>query len=139
MRDGVRLAIDVYLPSDLAAGTRLPTILEQTRYRRSLEPRPELRDSLDQPSGKITAFVSRGYAYVIVDVRGSGASFGSRPVELGPTEVRDGRDVVDWIIRQPWSTGSVGATGVSYVGSTAELLLVNRHPAVRCNTSFGGT
>lgn len=131
MRDGVRLAIDVYLPRTLEPGTRLPTILEQTRYRRSLEPRPELRDSLDRPSSRITAFVSRGYAYVVVDVRGSGASFGSRNVELGPVEVGDGRDVVDWIIGQPWSDGKVGATGISYVGTTAELLLVNRHPAVK--------
>ncbi len=131
MRDAVRLAIDIYLPRALVQGTRLPTILEQTRYRRSLEPRPELRDSLDRPSGKITAFVTRGYAYVVVDVRGSGASFGSRNIELGPVEVRDGHEIVDWIVRQPWSDGKVGATGVSYVGTTAELLLVNRHPAVK--------
>ncbi len=131
MRDGVRLAIDVYLPQALEPDTRLPTILEQTRYRRSLEPRRELRDSLDRPSRRTAAFVTRGYAYVIVDVRGSGASFGSRNIELGPMEVADGKDVVDWIIRQPWSSGKVGATGISYVGSTAELLLVNRHPAVR--------
>ncbi len=131
MRDGVRLAIDVNLPRSMEAGTRLPTILEQTRYRRSLQPRPEFRDSLDGPGRRVSAFVSRGYAYVIVDVRGTGASFGSRDVELGPIEVADGSDVVDWIIRQPWSDGKVGATGVSYVGTTAELLLVNRHPAVR--------
>ncbi|MGQ0540045.1 MAG: CocE/NonD family hydrolase [Gemmatimonadaceae bacterium] len=131
MRDGVRLALDIYHPRSLEPGKRLPTILEQTRYRRSLEPRPELRDSLDRPSAKITAFVSSGYAYVVVDVRGTGASFGSRNIELGPVEVRDGYEIVDWIIRQSWSDGKVGATGVSYVGTTAELLLVNRHPAVK--------
>ncbi len=75
--------------------------------------------------------MTRGYAYVIVDVRGSGASFGSRRGELVPLEARDGKDVVDWIVSHPWSDGKVGATGVSYVGTTAELLLVNRHPAVK--------
>ncbi|MGH7718973.1 MAG: CocE/NonD family hydrolase, partial [Gemmatimonadaceae bacterium] len=131
MRDGVRLAIDVYLPRELEPGTRLPTIVEQTRYWRSLQPRPELRDSVDRPGRQIAEFVTRGYAYVVVDVRGSGASFGSRDIEFGDAEIRDGRDVVDWIIRQPWSDGKVGATGISYVGTTAELLLVNRHPAVK--------
>ncbi|MDQ3699168.1 MAG: CocE/NonD family hydrolase [Gemmatimonadota bacterium] len=131
MRDAIRLAIDVYLPHGLEAGARLPTILEQTRYRRSFQFRPELRDSLDRPSARIAEFVTRGYAYVVVDVRGSGASFGSRDIEFGSEEVRDGSDVVDWIVRQPWADGKVGATGISYVGTTAELLLVNRHPAVK--------
>ncbi|MGH9945413.1 MAG: CocE/NonD family hydrolase, partial [Pyrinomonadaceae bacterium] len=133
LRDGVRLAVDVYLPEGLKAGTRLPTILEQTRYRRSFEFQPEVRATADRPAARITEFVTRGYAYVVVDVRGSGASFGNRRAELGPREVRDGSEVVDWIIRQPWSDGKVGATGVSYVGTTAELLLVNRHPAVKAS------
>ena len=37
MRDGVRLAVDVHLPADLAAATKLPTIVEQTRYYRSVQ------------------------------------------------------------------------------------------------------
>ncbi|MGH9753854.1 MAG: CocE/NonD family hydrolase, partial [Blastocatellia bacterium] len=131
LKDGVRLALDIYLPKGLEAGARLPAILEQTRYNRSYEFQPEARDKADRPSQKITEFVTRGYAYVVVDVRGSGASFGNRRAELGPQEVRDGSEVVDWIIGQPWSDGKVGAMGVSYVGTTAELLLVNRHPAVK--------
>lgn len=131
MRDGVRLAADIYLPAGLEPATRLPAILEQTRYHRSIEPRPEFREALGKPSKKIVEFVTRGYAYVVVDVRGTGASFGSRRMELLPEEVRDGKEVVDWIIKQSWSEGKVGATGVSYVGTTAELLLVNTHPAVK--------
>jgi len=131
LRDGVRLAVDVYLPEGLKAGAHLPTILEQTRYRRSFEFQPEVRATADRTPGRVTEFVTRGYAYVIVDVRGSGASFGNRRGELLPLEARDGKDVVDWLIGQPWSNGKVGATGVSYVGTTAELLLVNRHPAVK--------
>ena len=131
LRDGVRLAVDIYLPDRLKAGTKLPTILEQTRYRRSFEFRPQVRETADRPPQRVVEFVTRGYAYVIVDVRGSGASFGSRRGELLPLEARDGKDVVDWIITQTWSDGKVGATGVSYVGTTAELLLVNRHPAVK--------
>jgi putative CocE/NonD family hydrolase len=131
MRDGVRLAIDVYLPTGLEAGTRLPTILEQTRYWRSFDYPPALRDSLDRPAPLVATIVQHGYGYVIVDVRGTGASFGTRKAELGKDEVKDGKDVVDWIIAQPWSNGVVGATGVSYPGSTAELLLANEHRAVK--------
>lgn len=130
LRDGVRLAIDVYLPEGIKADVKLPTILEQTRYRRSFEFQPEVRATADRPPARVKEFVTRGYAYVIVDVRGSGASFGNRQAELGRREVRDGSEVVDWIISQPWSNGKVGATGVSYGGTTAELLLVNRHSAV---------
>jgi putative CocE/NonD family hydrolase len=68
---------------------------------------------------------------VAIDVRGSGASFGHRQQEWSPDEVRDGAEVVDWIIRQPWSNGRVGATGISYEGISSELLLVNQHPAVK--------
>ncbi|MGH2669839.1 MAG: CocE/NonD family hydrolase, partial [bacterium] len=129
LRDGVRLALDVYLPQGLAPGARLPTILEQTRYVRGYELRPEAREG-DRPRRQVTELVTRGYAYVVVDVRGTGASFGSRRAELSQLEVRDGAEVVDWIVAQPWSNGKVGATGISYVGTTAELLLGNRHPSV---------
>src|SRR5262249_22473159 len=39
--------------------------------------------------------------------------------------------IVDWIVAQPWSSGKVGALGISYDGTCAEFLLLNRHPAVR--------
>lgn len=100
LRDSVRLAVDVYLPEGLSARARLPTILEQTRYRRSFEFKPEIRQAMDRPPQRVVEFVTRGYAYVIVDVRGSGASFGNRRGELLPLEARDGKDVVDWIIVQ---------------------------------------
>jgi putative CocE/NonD family hydrolase len=88
-------------------------------------------DLLDVSAETRKAFLSAGYAWIDVDVRGSGASSGTRPCPWWQDEIRDGAELVDWIIRQPWSSGAVGATGVSYAGTTAEFLLVNRHPAVR--------
>ena len=64
-------------------------------------------------------------------MRGSGASFGRRDYPLSPQEVRDGAALVDWIVRQSWSAGMVGATGISYDGTAAEMLLRNHHPAVK--------
>jgi len=131
MRDGVRIAVDIYLPRDIAATDKLPAILHQTSYHRSHAFRWPLGLFLDGPGGLVELFVSRGYAWIDVDVRGSGASFGTRPMPWAPDEVRDGAEIVDWIVRQPWSSGVVGATGISYAGTAAEMLLINRHPAVK--------
>jgi len=134
MRDGVKIAIDVYLPISRQPGEKIPTILGQTRYYRRAIIRPILRFILNliSPFNKmVKRYLSHGYAFVMVDARGSGASFGSRAMEWSPDEVKDGAEVVDWIIAQDWSNGKVGATGVSYDGTAAEMLLINRHPAVK--------
>ncbi|GAB2657214.1 CocE/NonD family hydrolase [Nocardia goodfellowii] len=57
--------------------------------------------------------VQSGYTQVVVDVRGTGFSQGIWQV-FGEREQQDGVEVVEWAARQPWSTGSVGMTGVSY-------------------------
>jgi len=138
MRDGTRIAVDVCLPRGLPSGARVPTILRQTRYyRRFLVRRGAHRvvdaalfDPLNAPMRAL--FTSRGYAWVDVDVRGSGASFGERPCPWWlDGEVRDGAEIVDFIVKQPWSNGRVGSTGNSYDGTTAEFLATNRHEAVR--------
>ncbi|OBC10279.1 serine esterase [Mycobacterium sp. 852013-50091_SCH5140682] len=138
MRDGVQLAVTVHLPV-APTGTPLPTIVHQTRYYRAMELRWPLRmlrggkpfDHIRSTAVCRRRFVAAGYAWVDVDVRGSGASYGHRVCEWSPDEIRDGAEVVDWIVRQPWSDGRVGALGTSYSGAAAELLLVNQHPAVR--------
>jgi len=136
MRDGVRLAIDLHLPADLGA-TQIPAIVRQTRYFRSTEvaawARRLLGDAaLDPTNARMRqTFVTRGYAWIDVDVRGSGASSGVWHSPWSPLEVADGAEVVDWICRQPWSSGVVGATGNSYDGTAAELLATTCHPAVR--------
>lgn len=137
MRDGVRLAVQVVLPRDLASGARIPALLSQTRYWRAMELRapfkwflkpealnPDYRDF--QPF-----FTGRGYALIMVDVRGTGASFGTLPHPWPDDSVEDARVIVDWIVAQPWSNGKVGAHGVSYLGTTAELLVALDHPAVK--------
>lgn len=128
MRDDVKIAADVYLPR---GGENLPTILRQTRYFRRTVMHWPYSLLLGGTRAEIRRFVNGGYAHVVVDARGSGASFGSRQQEWSDDEIRDGGEVVDWIIAQPWSSGKVGATGVSYDGTAAEMLLKNQHPAVK--------
>lgn len=125
MRDGVPIAIDIMRPGDAAPGERFPTVLIMARYWRSFALRglaPRNRAPIG-PRDPIADFlVARGYAVVIVDSRGSGASGGSTPYPLNDDELRDYAEVVDWVTGQPWSDGNVGATGISYEGVTAELL-----------------
>ncbi len=100
MRDGIRLAANVYLPADRA---RMPAILERTPYGKG-----------DGITPNYQAFVDRGYAVVVEDVRGRYESEGVfRPLHQEPA---DGDDTLNWIARQPWSDGKVGMIGGSYRG-----------------------
>lgn len=121
MEDGVRIAIDVHLPIGIGDGP-FPTLLEMTRYWR------------DRGIGlpyTVQRAVNRGFVYVIMDERGTGASFGRWPTSLTDRALEDGRRVLDWIVDQPWSNGYVGATGVSYPGMAAQQLGALGHPALR--------
>ena len=127
--DGTRLAADVYHPAE-DHDPPYPALLTLTRYRRGLED-PETGERMNTLSGLDRHFLAHGYALVKVDARGSGASFGTRPVEYGRQEVLDAYDVVDWVVSREWSDGTVGAYGTSYTGTTAELLAAVNHPAVK--------
>jgi putative CocE/NonD family hydrolase len=137
MRDGVRLAAEVVLPANLPPGTKIPALLSQTRYWRAMELRAPFKwflspQALDPDFKDFQPFfASHGYALVIVDVRGTGASFGTWPHPWSAESVEDAREIVDWIVAQPWSDGQVGAWGISYLGTTAELLVALHHPAVK--------
>jgi len=131
MRDGVPIALDLYLPAGAGQGARVPAILRQTRYWRAPRFRALVRPFLDSPGPLALRFLANGYAWVDADVRGSGASGGVQRSLWSDDEVADGGQLVDWIVRQPWSSGAVGALGDSYDGTAAELLLANERPALR--------
>jgi len=132
MRDGVSLAVDVYLPRDLPVGSRVPTLLTLTRYGRDLEGRWPFRRLVQHRfAATIRALVTHGYAWVYVDARGSAASFGSRPYPYSQAEIDDGVEILDWIGAQPWSSGAVGLWGSSYTAGSAMWLAARGHPAVK--------
>lgn len=135
MRDGCRIAIDVHLPEAKAGATRpgkLPTILILTPYYRRFKLKPGGAAEPSPNAGKYRdAFVPRGYAVVVVDVRGTGASFGSRDSFRSPREREDSREIAEWIVAQPWSDGRIGSTGISYLGAAADFLAGTGHPAVK--------
>ena len=106
MRDGVRLATDIYRPArdGEAVKGRFPTILERTPYNKE-------RLSFIE---KADYFTKRGYATVVQDCRGR---FKSEGEFYGcADDPPDGYDTVEWIAGQPWSDGKVGTMGTSYGG-----------------------
>jgi uncharacterized protein len=138
MRDGCRLALDAYLPRAGECGerprSRLPTILVLTPYYRRFKLRvgaPATTEASPNAGKWRDLFVARGYAVVVCDVRGTGASFGIRDSFRSPAERDDYREIADWIVGQSWSDGSIGATGISYVGAAADFLASTGHPAVK--------
>ena len=135
MSDGVKIAIDVYLPKNRKAGERLPVLLHQTRYWRRPKmkfPYSLLSNGLLGRTGKmIQEFIKQGYAIVNVDVRGSGASTGTQLHPWTKEEVQDGYDIIEWILKQEWASDKVGAVGVSYGGTAAEMLATKQHPNLK--------
>jgi hypothetical protein len=137
MRDGVKLAVDLVLPKGLNEDTKIPALISQTRYWRAIELRAPFKwflkpEILDPHFGGFQPFfTSHGYAIVLVDVRGTGASYGTWPYPWHKNANEDALEIVDWIVSQPWSNGKVGGYGISYLGTTAELLGLINHPAVK--------
>jgi len=134
VRDSVKIAATICLPKGLSTDTKIPTVLTQTRYWRAMELRIPFRwvlDSMVTNTPNPEVVTSRGYALIYTDVRGTGASDGIRVVPFSEEEVKDGSDVVDWIISQPWSDGNVVSKGISYTGTTAELFSRNNHSAIK--------
>ncbi|MEQ1569053.1 MAG: CocE/NonD family hydrolase [Myxococcota bacterium] len=130
--DGTRLAVDVILPDDREGPS--PVVLISTRYWRSFDLKFDRSDRAMPigPREDIAAELSRaGYGVVIADLRGTGASEGTWERPWSDDEVADLGALVDWIAAQPWCDGRVGATGVSYEGTTALLAATHGHPALR--------
>ncbi len=106
MRDGTRLAADIFRPD---APGRFPVLVSRGPYGKE--------GYLDQPNHSMWFFPKNGYVFVNQDCR---ARFDSEGDYYDPVfqEAQDGWDTVEWAARQSWSTGRVGTTGQSYLGAT---------------------
>ena len=119
MRDGARLATDVYLPEGLDGVTE--TVLVRLPY-------DKCGDYCFMPR-LAPLFTAQRYAFVVQDVRGKFRSEGDDIPFVN--EVLDGYDTLDWIVGQPWSNGRVGMFGDSYYGYTQWACVASGHPALR--------
>lgn len=128
MRDGARLAADVYLPAGGPPDRALPVILERTPYDKRGVSRSESLPGADEPATRRDVgrwFARRGYAVVVQDCRGRYASEGHFRKYLD--EANDGVDTLKWIREQAWCNGRIGTMGLSY-GAHTQLALASLNP-----------
>ncbi len=121
MRDGVKLATDLYMPAKNGkpAPGRFPVVLTRTPYDKS--------ETAWTPLNVIGPYyASRGYVFVAQDTRGRFASEGEW--HMLTDDGRDGWDCGAWIAQQPWSDGKIGMFGTSYVGGTQHAMALEKVP-----------
>ena len=123
MRDGIRLAADLFLPD---GDGRFPTLIRKTPYSRATH----LLDA--------RFFAAHGYAAVVVSQRGRFESEGvfHQARNEGWLEHPDGYDTIDWIAGQSWSNGDVGTWGVS---ADAQWQLATAPTRPNCTAKSRGT
>ncbi len=133
MRDGVRLATDIYRPmqNGQPLANPLPVILERTPYGKTVVSRSEL--SVQNPVAASRAevaryFVSKGYVVIYQDCRGRYGSEGEFVKYL--SDGLDGYDACEWIVRQPWCNGKIGTMGLSYAAHTQGALACTNPPGI---------
>ena len=125
MKDGVRLAVTLYMPDGPGAKQRFPALLEYLPYRK--DDGTAVRDY-----GNHAYFAKRGFVGARVDIRGFGASGGTPPErEYSAQEQEDGDAVIAWLAHQPWSNGKVGMLGISWGGFNSIQMALRKPPALK--------
>jgi putative CocE/NonD family hydrolase len=119
MRDGVKLAADVYRPAreGQAVEGKFPVILMRTPYNK------------ESAIASANDFVPQGYVVVLKDVRGRYKSEGHWMALR--TDPEDGYDTAKWIGEQPWCDGGIGTIGTSYAGATQHAMAIANAPYVK--------
>lgn len=115
--DGIDLVGDVFRPD---ADGQVPVIVSASPYNTEFQsaritPRGATSQNAWIEAGDPYFFARRGYAHVILNVRGTGKSDGQFR-NLGPREVTDVVQAIDWLADRPWCDGTAAMTGVSYFG-----------------------
>jgi uncharacterized protein len=140
MRDGVRLAADIYRPK---AKGKFPALLSFSWYGKesqklptnpNYQPSDYMRGTGGHECGEQSYYVPRGYVQVIPDIRGVGNSEGEFTVFWG----KDGYDVVEWIAAQPWCNGNVGMIGMSAFAIAQFMVAAEKPPHLKAIFPFEG-
>lgn len=122
---GTKLAVDIYRPAfDGKADNRSwPAILIYTRYQRGAKTEGKTLAEKFQ----FDKIVKHGYIIVMMDGRGTGASFGSVRDRNNPEEALDGKAIIEWMASQPWCNGKVAMMGGSFLGMM-QLFIASAQP-----------
>ncbi|MEM7509636.1 MAG: CocE/NonD family hydrolase [Bacteroidota bacterium] len=146
MSDGVLLAVDIFIPDEGPKAENFPVVFISTPYNRSsFIPKMGLVKKLasgltgngwgpvyDQATfDYASTIISYGYALVVADMRGTGASFGSQ-LPLMPQLGKDNKELIEWITRQSWAQPKVGMIGPSYLGWAQYMTAAQQPDALKC-------
>ncbi|MDT0682952.1 CocE/NonD family hydrolase [Roseicyclus sp. F158] len=131
MPDGTRLAARIWMPQD-AAARPVPAILEYIPYRKNDK-------TLERDAARAPWLAGHGYAYVRLDIRGTGESDGVMTDEYTDIELQDGCDAIDWIAAQEWCDGGVGIVGISWGGFNGLQIAALRPPALKAVVTICST
>ena len=146
LADGTQIAANIFLPTT-ATSEKVPTIFVFTPYNRSIViPNLKWWEKLGAkaftgnsgpvfnglPNDKmINTFTSQGYAIVVADMRGTGASSGFTSA-MSPQLKKDGIEMINWIAAQDWSDGKVGMLGPSYLAWIQLTIATEKPEALKC-------
>jgi putative CocE/NonD family hydrolase len=128
MRDGIRLATDIYLPDGPGP---FPVVMERTPYGRNEISRSEITAADPKPVPRATLaaiFTETGMAVVYQDTRGRHGSEGVFVKYLSDGE--DGFDTCAWLVARDWCDGRICTMGLSYAAHTQAALGCLNAPGV---------
>ena len=142
MRDGTCLRANLFRP---VIEGRFPIIMSAHPYSKDHLPKPGkplfqyrvMQQSVPITHSELTGWeapdpaywVPRGYVVVNLDLRGFGRSDGDSAL-LTQLEGQDYHDAIEWLAKQPWSTGKVGLNGVSYLAISQWRAAAERPPSL---------
>lgn len=138
MSDGTLIAINVRMPDGYVKGKRYPTIFEMSGYDGASASEKTLIGQWCEEAGidgcpvsggsrYLTEMFYKNYVTVHASVRGTGCSEGEFDL-FSWRSALDGREVIEWIARRPWSNGKVGIYGHSYGGITGFMVAATKPP-----------
>jgi predicted acyl esterase len=133
MSDGITIDCDVFRPD---AKGKFPGILGIQCYPKAPQTAPMIPSCMTSKNAAYEAgdpnfYVRRGYAQVVINVRGSGKS-GGKYLNYGEREVLDTAEIIDWIANQSWCDGNVGMFGVSYYAVAQQQIAALNPPNLKC-------
>ncbi|KAL4923719.1 CocE/NonD family hydrolase [Aspergillus undulatus] len=151
VRDGCTLYADIYRPHSDSSDP-VPAIICWSPFGKKFNGIDSLRLmtpwNLGIPDGTLSGlekfeapdpaeFVQHGYAIVNVDSRGAFDSEGAMAI-MGTQEAEDGYDVIEWVARQEWCSGSVGLAGNSHLAIIQWFIAVLQPPSLKAIAPWEG-
>jgi uncharacterized protein len=133
MKDGVRLAVRLYMPDGARAGDKFPAVLEYHPYRKD-------DGTAASDYTLFSYFVRRGYVCARVDIRGFGSSEGvPTDREYSEQEQLDALQIISWLAGQEWSSGNVGMMGISWSGFNSLQMAMRHAPGLKAIIAIDAT